>query len=198
MVATGGCGLYALCKHISSQKREWLLLGLISGAFFFGDLYWFLYLYFYGETPPAISMVSEFSWYASMCFLILLLQYAGGDHLKERTSKLPWAGPVFAGVMCIYFMTMGDYASNIIMAVLMGAILYYSIQGMILFKGSDSGKKHVFTMAFIFCVLEYSLWMLSVIWIGGESARNPYYWCDVMISLWFILMIPAVRKAVDE
>ena len=197
IVATGGCGLYALLKNLSTHKREWLLLALFSGAFFFGDLYWSLYIYFYGDTP-AISYVSDSSWYASYLFLILLIQYTGSEALRKETNKLPWLGPIFTACMCIFFMTHGEYVSNIITAALMGTILYYSIRGIIYYKDSNSNGKCIFIMACVFCAIEYLLWIMSILWIGGNTALNPYYWCDIMLSLCFIAFIPAVRKVVSE
>ncbi len=197
LIVTGCCGVYGVYRSFSSSRREWLLAGLFSFAFFSGDLYWSLYILFLGETPQ-ISYVSEFSWYASYIFLIILIQVTSTAEQRAKKYKALLIVPIFVTVMCVYFMTMGDYASNIITAVLMGILMYYSLQGIFYYKDDNKGKKYVFQAAFAFCVIEYALWILSALWIGGDTALNPYYWCDILLSISIIMVLFAVRKAVKE
>ena len=197
LIVTGSCGVYGVYKSISSNRREWLHAGLFSFAFFSGDLYWSLYMLFYGKSPQ-ISYVSEFSWYASYIFLIMLVREKmtlEQERLKHRSLLFV---PVFVIGMCIYFMTMGDYVSNVTTALLMGILMYRSLQGIIYHKNDEDGRRCIFISAFIFCIVEYLLWILSALWIGGDTALNPYYWCDIVLSISILMVILAVRKAVKE
>ena len=197
LIVTGSCGVYGIYKSITQDSREWLLAGLFSAAFFSGDFYWSLYILFYGDSPQ-LSYVSEFSWYASYIFLIMLIQVSSTPEQRKLKHRALIVVPIFVVGMCIYFMTMGDYFSNITTAVLMGILMYYSLQGIIYHKNDEDGRRCIFIAAFTFCVVEYLLWILSVIWIGGNTALNPYYWCDMLLSISILMVLLAVRKAVKE
>ena len=197
LIVTGCCGVYGVYKSISSNRREWLLAGLFSFAFFSGDLYWSLYILFYGDSPQ-LSYVSEFSWYASYLFLIMLLQVSMTPEQKRMNYRVLLIVPVFVIGMCIYFMTMGDYVSNIITALLMGILMYHSLQGIIYHKNDEEGRRCIFISAFLFCIVEYVLWILSILWIGGDTVLNPYYWCDMVLTISILMVLIALRKAVKE
>ena len=197
LIVTGGCSIYGIYKSVSRNSREWLLAGLFSAALFSGDFYWSLYILFYGDSPQ-ISYVSEFGWYASYIFLIMLIQISMSPGQRKEKYKILRIVPLFVGGMCIYFMTMGDYFSNLATAVLMGFIMYYSLKGIIYHKNNEEGKRCIFIAAFIFCIVEYLLWISSVLWIGGDTALNPYYWCDILLSISILMVLLAVRKAVKE
>ena len=51
LVTTAVCTALSVSRAVRSGKRVWLLLALASGVYFLGDLYWQLFLIFYGETP---------------------------------------------------------------------------------------------------------------------------------------------------
>ena len=197
LIVTGCCGVYGVYKSISSNRREWLLAGLFSFAFFSGDLYWSLYILFYGDSPQ-LSYISEFSWYASYLFLIMLVQVSMTPEQKRMNYRVLLIVPVFVIGMCIYFMTMGDYVSNIITALLMGILMYYSLQGIIYHKYDEEGRRCIFISAFLFCIVEYVLWILSILWIGGDTVLNPYYWCDMVLTISILMVLIALRKAVKE
>ena len=72
LIITGVCSGIALFNAVRTEHRAWTLVGLFSGIFFMGDLYWLLFLLFYGETPP-YSFIPYMSWYASYLFMLLLL-----------------------------------------------------------------------------------------------------------------------------
>ena len=78
LIITGACSGIALFNAVRTEHRAWTLVGLFSGIFFMGDLYWLLFLLFYGETPP-YSFIPYMSWYASYLFMLLLLVTVKGD-----------------------------------------------------------------------------------------------------------------------
>ena len=72
--------LIAVCTTLSAvyavrkKPRNGSLLVMFYGSYLLGDLYWLLYLLFYGHTPK-IFYVSDLSWDAAYVFLHLLLQH---------------------------------------------------------------------------------------------------------------------------
>ena len=203
LIVTGLCTASALVFALRAKARVWALLGLFSGIFFLGDLYWFLYLFFYDETPP-FSFISYFSWYTSYLFLLLLLlfirQEEGLFHVSTSFRKLFWIVPVFTSGMCAFYMTYGDYLSNIITAVLMTGLIWHSIDGLLYLRGkpAEQGRrKYLYMVTLLFCFAEYALWSSSC-FEEGSIIAGVYYWFDYLLSLTFVLFLPALRKAVTR
>ncbi len=216
LLITGLCTLICARTAYLTMKRTWILLGLASGVYFLGDLYWQLYLLFYGETPH-YSHISYTSWYASYLFLILLIIELKGDkdtsisgekskrnerdRMKEvlfpgKEYKILWLIPVFTAGMCIFYMQWGDYISNIVSGVLMSVLMLNSAKGLILDKHRSEksyGRKMLYISMLIFCAAEYLAWTSSCFW-DGDSLLNPYFWFDSMISISFILFPIALSR----
>ena len=197
LILTALTAALALIFAITTRRREWLMTGLFAGTYFLGDLYWQLYLLFFGVTPE-ISYIPDLSWYASFLFLFLLLVQIGGGQKTRRPAL--FAIPVFTVGICIFFMKWGEYVSNIIYALLMTLILWRSIGALIAMRGAEPENKraiYVYAAALFFCAAEYCVWISSCFWTGSTIA-NPYFWFDAMTSLGFVAFLPAVRKAVSE
>lgn len=204
LMLTGICTAAALVCAVRSKARPWFLLGLFSGVFFLGDLYWMLYLVFYQDTPQH-TYISDLSWDASYLFLILLLLYVreiedSPPAWRPQWSSLRrlWPAPVFTVGMCAFFMTYGNYVSNIVAAVLMTGLLVVSLEGLRSLRGESPQKRSlrpVYVVALIFCAAEYGMWICSCFW-EGDSLANPYFWFDLLLSLTFLLLFAALRKAV--
>ena len=110
-----------------------------------------------------------------------------------------WVGPVFAAVMGIFFMTKGDYYSNIVTAILMGLIMWIAIGGIEITKSiprQEAPEWYIYVLTMLFCGLEYLLWISSYFWMG-DTPFNPYFWIDILITFTIAMFIPAVRRAVD-
>ena len=197
LLLTGFVVILSVIRALRSRRREWTLLALFAGSYFLGDLYWLLFLLFYGSTPR-LSYVPDMSWYASFLFLFLLLFYSG-EKRKRIKNKLLWLIPVFTIGMCIFYMQWGAYVSNLIYAVLMTLILWRIIEGLLFIKQDEGDKslRWLYLAALLFCVLEYGMWTVSCFFESG-SLLTPYFWLDVLLSVAFLLFIPAVRKAVDR
>ena len=198
LVVLGVCICIGLYHTVTTQKNTWAMLSLFYIVFFLGDLYWVLFLAFYGQSP-SYSYISDVSWYSSILFLYLLLKEFWKDEEIKR-YKAAWGAPVFTVAMCLFFMQRGDYASNTAIAVLMGMVLGNVINGLLNARaGADrpKGMRTVCLLLLLFCMLEYAEWVLSCFWMGDTMA-NPYFWCDLMITAVFLLAFPAVRKAVGR
>ncbi len=223
MLFTLVCTCVAIYYALRYKSRVWALLGLFSGIFFLGDLYWQLFLIFYADTPRYYS-VSDLSWYTSYLFLLLLLIYIRlegmypeglpqtkphgiGEQAKQwfnQTHPLVWCTPVFTGAMCVFFMQWGDYISNIIAALLMTGLIWHALSGLLTIRKESMNGGHaqntrrmLFLVTLLFCAAEYGLWISSCFWMG-DTIANVYFWFGFLLSITFLLFIPALRKVVGR
>lgn len=195
LLFSGICTGIGIFRAVRYRSRFWALLSLFSSNFFLGTLYWQLFILFYGDYPR-FSLISDFNWYVSYMFLILLL-FKMGEGQKPLRSKGLWLIPVFTFGMCAFYMQFGAYISNLICALLLTLILREAIGGLIQIKTKPEREKYqsLYLTVLFFCAAEYGLWTSSC-FFEGDSFSNPYYWFDVMLSFCFLLFLPAVRKAV--
>ncbi len=201
LTVTGLCSASALYYAVRSKERVWILLGLFAGVFFLGDLYWQLILVFYDRTPD--FYISEFSWYTSYLFLLLLLIYINvknAESWKFRLRPKYLCIPAFAVGMCVFFMTRGDYLGNIIVAVLMTGLIWHAVYGLqTVHRQGDEGKNRrmLYIVTLVFCAAEYGMWISSCFWMG-DGITNIYFWFDFLLSITFMLFLPALGKAVSR
>lgn len=193
LAVTGLSAVIAGCRALSG-KRAWLLVCLYSGAFFLGDLYWLLYLVFYGETPY-YCFIPEISWIASFLFLFLLLLELRGNRLS-RPRPVLWLVPMFTVGMCAFFMLKGEYFSNALYAVLLTLILWQAVGGL-MDRGEKRRTRGVYWCALYFCFMEYALWLSSWHWLG-DTLLNPYFLIDLLLTLTFPMVTVAVKRAVGK
>ena len=192
LIITAICTGIAAYSWFKDNRREWILLGLFSGIYFMGDLYWQLYLIFYHKTP-VYSDIPYVSWYASYVFLLLLLAMFSKTSIWQCVRRF-WPVLIFTGGICIFFMQYGSYVSNIAAMVLMSLLICRCMEG-ILNKDIKGDRRQIYILIFIFCLLEYGMWTVSC-FFSGDSIANPYYWFDIMLSISFLLITLTMRKAV--
>ena len=210
LIVTGLCAVSALTYAVRSKERAWVLLGLSAGLLFLGDLYWQLFLVFYDKTPSTFY-ISDFSWYTSYLFLLLLLIYINVENSQDWQFRLRPGYlliPAFTFGMCAFFMTHGDYLSNIIAALLMTGLIWHSVYGLQMLQkqkpknqnrgGAQPGNRRMlYIVTLIFCGAEYGMWISSCFWMG-DTITNVYFWFDFLLSISFVLFLPALRKAVGR
>ena len=188
------CAGIAVQRSIKYRSRSWTLLFFFFGSWVLGSIYWLMCLLFYDKTPQ-ISAVSDLSWYASLLFLYLLLSRLAPYEGLKRKRFLPWAGPVFAAAMAMFFMLRGEILSNLVYAVFMGLLMFSSVR--ILSDGAVHRKQHFLAIVvLVLCLLEYALLVSSCFWTS-DTLANPYYWFDFLITACFPLIILATKKAVE-
>ena len=193
LLTCSGVSLYRAVKY---HSRTWLLALFFFGSWALGDIYWIICLIFYAATPQ-ISIVSDLSWYAAGLFLYLILirTYPPEDIVTEGgRSLIPWIGPAFAIAMAVFYMQWGEILSNTIYAGLMGLLLYASLSRLT-DRDHRPGKRFLPAVILMSCLTEYALWTSSCFW-SSDTFSNPYYWFDLILTLTFLLFIPAIRKAV--
>lgn len=213
LAMTGTCAGVALYRALRSRERAWAMLGLFSGIFFLGDLYWLLFLIFYENTPRYYS-VSDLSWYTSFLFLLLLLIYVrveicghrmpaveteGG--LRQRLNLFPavlWCVPAFTALMCAFYMRWGDYLSNVLAAILMTGIIWHALSALLASRSQpgQAGLRMFCLVTLLFCAAEYALWTASCFWGNEDTLTNIYYWFDLLLSITFVMFLPALGRVV--
>ena len=188
------CAGFACWLSLKKQNRECARLAMFYGSYVLGDLYWLLYLVCYGHTP-GIFYVPYMSWYAAYVFLDLLLLCLATAEERKFISWPSLVLPVFAAVMCVYYMQFGDYAGNLVSAVLMSLLMYHSSRGMHYLRKhpEGDGRKWMYILTLVFCFVEYSAWTASCFFVG-DTLANPYYWFDFMVTPVVALFLPAFRK----
>lgn len=197
LITTGLCTALAFAHALRSHHRAWLFLGLGSGVFFLGDLYWQLFLLFYEKTPQH-SYIPYLGWYAGYLFLLFMLLEVRGPRPALPRSRLLWAFPLFTVGMCLFYLQWGDWIGNITAAVLMTLLLWHATDCLLLWRRSpaDAGRRFLAFTILGFCAVEYGAWTSSCFWMG-DTLLNPYFWFDSLLSVCYLLFPPALRKAVE-
>ena len=133
--------------------------------------------------------------YGLSATLNVVTKYIG----EEKAPIMLYLIPAFTIAMCAYYMSFGDYVSNLAVAVLMTVIMWNAAKGLIRVRKQEEGaeKLGLYMMSLLFGIVEYAMWTSSCIW-EGNTILYPYYWFDFLLSICFVLFIPAVRKMVDE
>ena len=87
LFSLGIATVIALIFALHTKARTWILLFLFIGLFLLGDVYWFLYLFFYDGASP-VFYIAYFSWDAADLFLMILLLFIRQEKgLFNRTSS---------------------------------------------------------------------------------------------------------------
>ncbi len=197
MICTAICSILCARRIKETKDRSWIMLGLSSSVFFLGDLYWQLYMLFYGESPH-YSYIPYVGWYACYLFLIFMLIEIRGKCSFRSGKKILWIVPLFTASMGLFFLQWGDVFGNIISFVFMTVLIWLSAEGLLLIQeGSQDRRenKFLYLTILLFCILEYAAWTASCFW-SGDNINNAYYWFDGLLSVTFLLLPRALEKAV--
>ena len=190
------CTAVSGATAVRGRERSGAILTPFYGSYALGDLYWLLYLLFYGHTPK-LFYVSDLSWYAAYLFLYLLLQLVSDP--EERGTRCPalLVLPLFTVAMCVFYMRWGDYAGNVITAVLMSLLMMHAARGLYYLRRHPEGsaRRWLYVATLIFCAIEYAAWTSSCFW-AGDTWANPYLWFACLLTLSALLFLPAYRKGV--
>lgn len=207
LLVTGICAINAAISFSRYRERTWILLGLFSGSYFLGDLYWMLVLLFYQKTPD-FSYIADLNWYvSSYVFLLLLLSYVrdedtGGEFMPWqmlRRHRILWLVPVFTGGMCVFYMQWGNYFGNIMSAAFMTLIIMLTLDDFLTLRAQrlDNPRRNLYLVALLFCLTEYGLWTSDCLQTQGDYA-GASFWISCMLSFTFILFPLALGKVVRE
>ena len=201
LIFTAFSTAFSAFQYFTKRDKAWMLLGSASGIYFLGDVYWQLYLLFYGHTPH-FSMISQFAWYGSYLFLLLLLEEVRGkrEH-PRRIRKCLLVIPLLTVGMSVFFsLQHGEFVDNALIVVIMTPLLWNTADQLIDIhqkKAAVPACKWVCCVILLLIASEYAMWIVSLHWLG-DTLANPYFWFDFVLSFAFLLLLPAVEKAVKR
>ena len=181
-----------------SRAQKYFLLFCFYGCFALGALYWTLYLLLFGATPR-VFYVSEFGWVASMIFLRILQATLASQDEHSFRSRRAWLAPAFGVPLLAFYCAFGDILSNLIWCGIMIGLSYCAIRGLS-YADTQTGAArnmrwfHIGVLCFVYA--EYLLWTAGCFW-PDTSLASPTFWCDMLLTLTILGLLPAVRKAVD-
>lgn len=179
-----------------SGKQAYFLLRCFYGCFALGALYWTLYLLLF-STTPRVFYVSEFGWVSSVIFLrILQATLACGEERACRCRKA-WLAPLIGVPLLAFYCTYGDFLSNLIWCGMMILLSFCSIRGLVYAnRQTDAARDMRYFHIGILCFVasEYLLWTASCFW-PNTSLASPAFWCDLLLTLAILGLLPATRKA---
>ena len=202
-------GLIVLCLTISAvyafreKPPNGSLLVMFYGSYLLGDLYWLLYLLFYGHTPE-IFYVSDLSWYAAYVFLHLMLQRFSTEEERKSRPPLAYMPVILTTGMGVFYIwwgisygSGGEYTGNFISALMMSLLLIHSVRGLVFIRKNPeaANRKMLYIVTLVFCLIEYCAWTCSCFWFE-DTLANPYLWFDFMLTVCMAFFLPAFRKAV--
>jgi hypothetical protein len=188
------CLIVSVVRALRTEERAWVVLAFFYGVLALGDLYLEVFLIFVERSP--VFYISEFSWYASYLFLFLLLRQAMPHEAWRKRRALPWLCVAFTVGMGAFYLQWGDPVGNLVCALLMGLLMFYSVWGLLWLRGEADRRQTLLCAAVLtFCAMEYVTWTLSC-FFRNDSLLNPYFWADTLTGLSTVLLLPGVRKAV--
>lgn len=183
-------------------RREWILLGLCTGEYFFGDLFTVLYLALYDETPPYLY-ISNISWYTSYLFLSLLVLYVSDRQSIRMQSRAQLLIPIFTITMCVvFFIDDGGIFDNLLGLIVMTPAIWLAGGALEIERqqkkktGHRSKKWYFFLLCLVIPALEYGLWVTSGFFWIGDTILNPYFCIDLALSVCFVLLMFTADDAI--
>ena len=191
----------ALLSGISyrkSRRQAYFLLLCFYGCFALGALYWTLYLLLF-DTTPRVFYVSEFGWVASVIFLrILQATFSTPEECSFRCCRA-WLAPAFGLPLLAFYCTFGDILSNLIWCSMMIWLSFCAIRALAYAKTQTGAAQntryfHIGVLCFVFA--EYLLWTEGCFW-QNISLASPTFWCDMLLTLAILGLLPTTRRAVD-
>ena len=191
----------ALLSGISCRKsgrQAYFLLLCFYGCFALGALYWTLYLLLF-DTTPRVFYVSEFGWVASLIFLRILQATLSAPEERAFRCRRAWLAPAFGVPLLAFYCTFGDILSNLIWCGMMIWLSFCAIRGLAYTKtqtgaARNMGYFHIGVLCFAFA--EYLLWTVGCFW-PDTSPASPTFWCDMLLTLAILGLLPATREAVE-
>ena len=111
----------------------------------------------------------------------------------------PWLAPAFGVPLLAFYCTFGDILSNLIWCGMMIWFSYCAIRGLAYAEtrtGAARNMRYFHIGVLCFAFAEYLLWTAGCFW-PDTSPASPVFWCDMLLTLTILGLLPAVRKAVD-
>ena len=136
---------------------------------------------------------------ASVIFLRILQATLTSQDERSFRCRRAWLAPAFGVPLLAFYCTFGDILSNLIWCGMMIWLSFCAIRGLVYANGRRArrgicGGFHIGVLCF--AVAEYLLWTAGCFW-PDTSPASPTFWCDMLLTLAILGLLPATRKAVD-
>ena len=180
-----------------NRRQTYFLLLCFYGCFALGSLYWTLYLLLF-STTPRVFYVSEFGWVASLIFLRILQSTLADGEERAFHCREAWLAPAVGVPLLVFYCTFGDILSNLIWCGMMILLSFCAIRGLVYANGQTGAARNMrcFHIGVLgFAGAEYLLWTVGCFWPDASPA-SPVFWCDLLLTLAILGLLPAVRRAV--
>ena len=181
-----------------NRRQTYFLLLCFYGCFALGALYWTLYLLLF-DTTPRVFYVSEFGWVSSVIFLRILQATLSRPEERAFRCRRAWLAPLVGLPLMIFYCTFGDVLSNLIWCGMMIWLSFCAIRGLACAKrqtGAARNMRWFHIGVLCFAGSEYLLWTVGCFW-QNDSLASPAFWCDMLLTLAILGLLPALRKAVE-
>ena len=180
-----------------SGRQAYFLLLCFYGCFALGALYWTLYLLLF-DTTPRVFYVSEFGWVASLIFLRILQATLAGPEERAFRCRRAWLSPLVGVPLLAFYCTYGDILSNLIWCGMMMLLSFCAVRGLSYADAQTGAARrmrsfHIGVLCFV--LSEYLLWTVGCFWPDASPA-SPVFWCDMLLTLAILGLLPAMRRAV--
>ena len=135
---------------------------------------------------------------ASVIFLRILQATLEGADERSFFCRRAWLAPVFGVPLLAFYCIFGDILSNLIWCGMMIWLSFCAIRGLVYAKTQTGAARnmryfHIGVLCFAFA--EYLLWTVGCFW-PDTSPASPTFWCDMLLTLAILGLLPATRKAV--
>lgn len=193
---TGACLAGFACWK--SKKQQYFLLLCFYGCFALGAGYWTLYLLLFSTTPQ-VFYVSEFGWVASAIFLRILQVTLTDSEERSFCCRKAWLAPLVGVPLLVFYCTYGDILSNLIWCGLMIWLSFCAARGLFYANtrtGEARNRRYFHIGMLCYVGSEYLLWTVGCFW-SATSPASPAFWCDLLLTLALLGLLPAVKKAVE-
>ena len=197
LAAFSGAVLSGIAYRKSRRQPHFLLLFCFYGSFALGALYWTLYLLLF-DTTPRVFYVSEFGWIASVIFLRILQATLASPEERAFRCREAWLSPLAGVPLLVFYCTYGDILSNLIWCGMMIWLSFCAIRGLVYANGQTGAVRHMrYFHIGVLCFVgaEYLLWTVGCFW-PNTSPASPAFWCDILLTLAILGLLPATGKAV--
>ena len=181
-----------------NRRQTYFLLLCFYGCFALGALYWTLYLLLF-DTTPRVFYVSEFGWVASLIFLRILQATLSTPEERSLRCREAWLAPLVGLPLLVFYCTFGDILSNLIWCGIMMNLSFCALRALAYAKtqtGAARNMRYFHIGVLCFAGSEYLLWTVGCFW-PNTSPASPTFWCDMLLTLAILGLLPATRKAVD-
>ena len=136
---------------------------------------------------------------SSVIFLRILQATLASQDERSFRCRRAWLAPAFGVPLLAFYCTFGDILSNLIWCGMMIWLSFCAIRGLVYANGQTGAARNMrcFHIGVLcFAGSEYLLWTAGCFW-PDTSPASPTFWCDMLLTLAILGLLPATRKAVD-